>query len=53
MALHDTWSVYVLTSHEEFEQLYGKKANKKRKLYNGNIKTDFYQFFGPRPPKQE
>ncbi|PAD41874.1 RNA methyltransferase [Bacillus sp. 7520-S] len=53
MALHDTWSVYVLTSHEEFEQLYGKKANKKRKLYNGNIKTDFYQFFGPRPPKQD
>jgi putative N6-adenine-specific DNA methylase len=47
----DTWSVYMLTSHEGFEELYGKKATKKRKLYNGNIKTDFYQFFGPRPPR--
>ncbi|KMK76348.1 THUMP domain-containing class I SAM-dependent RNA methyltransferase [Alkalihalobacillus pseudalcaliphilus] len=50
-AKFDTWSVYMLTSNEDFEQLYGKKASKKRKLYNGNIKTDFYQFFGPRPPK--
>lgn len=47
----DTWSVYMLTSHEGFEELYGKKASKKRKLYNGNIKTDFYQYFGPRPPR--
>ncbi|WP_078391086.1 THUMP domain-containing class I SAM-dependent RNA methyltransferase [Shouchella patagoniensis] len=53
MALHDTWSVYLLTSHEGFEKLYGKQANKKRKLYNGNIKTDYYQFFGPRPPRKE
>ncbi len=49
----DTWSVYMLTSNENFEELYGKKASKKRKLYNGNIKTDFYQFFGPRPPRKE
>ncbi|WP_059105686.1 THUMP domain-containing class I SAM-dependent RNA methyltransferase [Shouchella shacheensis] len=48
---HETWSAYILTSHEGFEELYGKKANKKRKLYNGNIKTDYYQFFGPRPPR--
>lgn len=41
----ETWSVYMLTSHEDFEQLFGKKASKKRKLYNGNIKTDYYQFF--------
>ncbi|RXI97811.1 class I SAM-dependent RNA methyltransferase [Anaerobacillus alkaliphilus] len=47
----DTWSVYMLTSNEGFEELYGKKASKKRKLYNGNIKTDFYQYFGPRPPR--
>ncbi|TSB47012.1 THUMP domain-containing class I SAM-dependent RNA methyltransferase [Alkalicoccobacillus porphyridii] len=47
----DTWSVYMLTSHEQFEELYGKKASKKRKLYNGNIKTDYYQYFGPRPPR--
>lgn len=51
MRKHDTWSSYILTSHEGFEELYGKKASKKRKLYNGNIKTDFYQFFGPRPPR--
>ncbi|KYG25562.1 THUMP domain-containing class I SAM-dependent RNA methyltransferase [Alkalihalobacillus trypoxylicola] len=49
---YDTWSVYMLTSNESFETIYGKKASKKRKLYNGNIKTDYYQFFGPRPPKQ-
>ncbi|KGA96666.1 RNA methyltransferase [Alkalihalobacillus alcalophilus ATCC 27647 = CGMCC 1.3604] len=52
LSSYDTWSVYMLTSNESFEQFYGKKASKKRKLYNGNIKTDFYQFFGPRPPKQ-
>ncbi len=44
-----TWSVYVITSCEEFEKLYGRKADKKRKLFNGNIKTDYYQFFGTRP----
>lgn len=47
-----TWSVYMLTSNENFEALYGKQASKKRKLYNGNLKTDFYQFFGPRPPRR-
>ncbi|WP_096200474.1 THUMP domain-containing class I SAM-dependent RNA methyltransferase [Bacillus sp. FJAT-45350] len=46
-----TWSVYMLTSHEGFEELYGKPASKRRKLYNGNIKTQYYQYFGPRPPK--
>ncbi|WP_413380753.1 THUMP domain-containing class I SAM-dependent RNA methyltransferase [Alkalihalobacillus sp. 1P02AB] len=51
LTAYDTWSVYMLTSNESFEEIYGKKASKKRKLYNGNIKTDFYQFFGPRPPK--
>ena len=44
-----TWSVYVITSNEEFESLYGKKADRKRKLYNGRIKVDYYQFYGPRP----
>ncbi|MFF3022622.1 class I SAM-dependent RNA methyltransferase [Gottfriedia sp. NPDC057948] len=48
----DTWSVYVLTSHEEFEQFYGKPATKKRKLFNGFIKTDYYQYFGKRPPRR-
>lgn len=46
-----SWSVYVITSNEDFEKLYGKKASKKRKLYNGNIKTDYYQFFGLRGKK--
>ncbi|WP_035177459.1 THUMP domain-containing class I SAM-dependent RNA methyltransferase [Alkalihalobacterium bogoriense] len=48
-----TWSIYILTSNEKFETLYGKPASKRRKLYNGNLKTDYYQFFGPRPPKNE
>lgn len=46
-----TWSVYVITSDEDFEKKYGKKADKKRKLFNGRIKVDYYQYFGPRPPK--
>ncbi|TLS35211.1 THUMP domain-containing class I SAM-dependent RNA methyltransferase [Pseudalkalibacillus caeni] len=49
----DTWSVYILTSHPKFQELYGKKATKNRKLYNGDIKTHFYQYFGPRPPKHQ
>ena len=48
---YPTWSKYFITSIEEFEKFYGKKANKKRKLYNGNIKVDYYQFFGLKPPK--
>ncbi|MCT4594388.1 MAG: class I SAM-dependent RNA methyltransferase [Anaeromicrobium sp.] len=47
-----TWSKYVITSDEELEKLYGKKADKKRKLFNGRIKVDYYQFFGPKPPKE-
>ncbi len=46
-----TWSVYVITSCGIFEKLYGKTADKKRKIYNGGIKCDYYQFFGPKPPK--
>ncbi|MFD2368508.1 class I SAM-dependent RNA methyltransferase [Brevibacillus sp. GCM10020057] len=47
----DTWSFYVITSDELFEEHFGRKASKKRKLYNGNIKVDYYQFFGPKPPR--
>jgi putative N6-adenine-specific DNA methylase len=47
----DTWSFYVITSHQEFEKLFGKKANKNRKLYNGMMKCYYYQYFGPRPPR--
>jgi len=49
----DSWSFYVMTSHEGFEKLFGRKADRKRKLYNGRIKVDYYQFYGPRPPRQE
>ncbi len=47
-----TWSAYFITSHEGFEKLYGRKADRKRKLFNGNVKTDYYQYFGERPPKK-
>ncbi|WP_243290009.1 class I SAM-dependent RNA methyltransferase [Bacillus sp. FJAT-47783] len=49
----DTWSVYILTSYEKFESLYGKPATKKRKLFNGFIRTDYYQYWGKRPPKPD
>ncbi|MCL4515435.1 MAG: class I SAM-dependent RNA methyltransferase [Firmicutes bacterium] len=49
----DTWSFYVLSSHPEFERLYGRRADKKRKLYNGRIQCYYHQFFGPRPPQPE
>ena len=44
-----TWSNYIITSSEMFEKNFGKKADKNRKLYNGKIKVDYYQFFGPKP----
>ena len=52
MAVLPTWSFYVLTADEIFENEIGRKADKKRKLYNGRIKVDYYQFYGPRPPKR-
>jgi putative N6-adenine-specific DNA methylase len=45
----DTWSFFVITSFEELEYYMGKKATKKRKLYNGMLKTNYYQFYGPKP----
>ncbi len=53
MGKYPSWSVYMLSSMENFEELYGKKATKKRKLFNGFIKTDYYQFWGKRSPKAE
>ena len=41
----DPWQIYVITSEEEFEKLYGRRADKARKLYNGMIKCNYYQFF--------
>lgn len=46
MKKYQTWSVYMLSSMENFEELYGKKATKKRKLFNGFIRTDYYQYWG-------
>ncbi len=51
-APYDTWSVYMLTSHPDFEKIYGKEATKKRKLFNGFIQTNYYQYWGKRPPKK-
>lgn len=47
----DTWSYYVITSHPQFEKFFGRRADKKRKLYNGRLLCNYYQFFGPQPPK--
>lgn len=48
----DEWSMYLITSYEEAERYIGKKADKNRKLYNGMIRTYFYQFLGAKPPKR-
>lgn len=53
MKTDTTWSAYIITSMEYFESLYGRKADRKRKLFNGRIKTDYYQYEGPRPPRKE
>lgn len=49
----DSWSEYVITSYEEAEKYIGRKADKNRKIYNGMLKTYFYQFLGPKPPRQK
>lgn len=46
MQKDSSWSSYILTSNEDFEKIYGAKATKKRKLFNGFIKVDYYQYFG-------
>ncbi len=48
----DAWSVYVLTSHKEFERLFGRNSDRRRKLFNGRIECTYYQFPGPRPPRE-
>lgn len=48
-----TWSKFILTSDEAFESKYGSQADKKRKLYNGTLKVDLYQYFGQRVKRQE
>lgn len=46
MKQHPSWSVYILTAYEKFEKEYGQTATKKRKLFNGFIETNYYQYFG-------
>ena len=48
----DDWSMYLITSYENAQQDIGRKADKNRKIYNGMMKTYFYQFLGPKPPKR-
>ncbi len=48
----DTWSAYVITAYEQAEDKIGRKADKNRKIYNGMIKTYFYQFLGPKPARK-
>lgn len=48
-----TWSKYILTSDLAFEEFYGQKATKKRKLYNGALRCDYFQYWGTRPPRKE
>ena len=49
----DNWSAYMITSFEDAERYFGRKADKNRKIYNGMLKTYFYQFQGPKPPRQK
>ena len=48
----DSWSMYVISAYEQAEQYIGRKADKNRKIYNGMMKTYYYQFMGPKPPKR-
>ena len=48
----DCWSAYMITSYEDAQRYFGRQADKNRKIYNGMLKTYFYQFSGPKPPKR-
>ena len=48
----DSWSMYLITSYEDAQKYIGRKADKNRKIYNGMLKTYFYQFMGPKPPRR-
>lgn len=49
----DSWSAYMITSYDEAERYFGRKADRNRKIYNGMLRTYFYQFLGPKPPRQK
>ena len=48
-----TWNHYIFTAHPQLEQLVGREADRRRKLYNGRIECTYFQFHGPRPPKKQ
>ena len=48
----DCFSMYLITSYEKAEEALGRKADKNRKIYNGMMKTYYYQYLGPKPPKK-
>lgn len=48
----DSWSLYLITAYEDAQKYIGKKATKNRKIYNGMMKTYFYQYMGPKPPRK-
>jgi 23S rRNA (guanine2445-N2)-methyltransferase / 23S rRNA (guanine2069-N7)-methyltransferase len=48
-----TWSHFILTAHPDFERLVGQQADKRRKLYNGRLQCNLFQFFGPKPPRRK
>lgn len=48
----DSWSMYLITSYEDAQRCLGRKADKNRKIYNGMLKTYFYQYQGPKPPRR-
>jgi putative N6-adenine-specific DNA methylase len=47
----ENWSHFIITPDKEFETRFGRKADKKRKLFNGQIECTYYQYFGPLPPR--
>ena len=49
----DSWSMYLITAYEDAERYIGRKADKNRKIYNGMLKTYFYQYLGPKPPRRQ
>lgn len=49
----DSWSMYLITSYEDAPKYIGRKPDKNRKIYNGMLKTYYYQFLGPKPPKRD
>lgn len=49
----DGWSAYIITAYEDAEKYIGRKADRNRKIYNGMIKTYYYQFLGPKPPDRK